>query len=72
MFSSSADDFSSQVVVIVLRDRKAFTFYLQRRLGIGYSRAVSLVARMEREGIMSAANDIGRRKILVPAQEEHF
>ncbi|WP_373925576.1 DNA translocase FtsK [Bartonella raoultii] len=49
MFSSSADDFSSQVVVIVLRDRKASTFYLQRRLGIGYSHAVSLVARMGRE-----------------------
>ncbi|WP_425456886.1 DNA translocase FtsK [Bartonella saheliensis] len=49
LFSSSADDFSSQVVVIVRRDHKASTFYLQHHLGIGYNRAVSLIARMERE-----------------------
>ncbi len=54
-------------VEIVLRDRRASTSYLQRRLSIGYNRAASLIERMEEEGIISAANHAGRREILVPA-----
>ncbi|KAG1651455.1 Porphobilinogen deaminase [Nymphon striatum] len=37
-------------VAVVLRDRKASTSYIQRRLGIGYNRAASLIERMEEEG----------------------
>ncbi|ETS14764.1 DNA translocase ftsK [Bartonella quintana JK 12] len=70
--SSSADDPYSQAVAIVLRDRKASTSYIQRRLGIGYNRAASLIERMEEEGIISAANHAGKREILVPAEEERF
>ncbi|MCZ2328777.1 FtsK/SpoIIIE family DNA translocase [Bartonella sp. F02] len=70
--SSSADDPYSQAVAIVLRDRKASTSYIQRRLGIGYNRAATLIERMEEEGIISPANHAGRREILVPAEEEPF
>lgn len=70
--SSSADDPYSQAVAVVLRDRKASTSYIQRRLGIGYNRAASLIERMEEEGIIGPANHAGKRDILVPAEDEPF
>jgi S-DNA-T family DNA segregation ATPase FtsK/SpoIIIE len=53
-----------QAVAVVTRDRKASTSYIQRRLQIGYNRAASLMERMEREGVVSAANHAGKREIL--------
>jgi S-DNA-T family DNA segregation ATPase FtsK/SpoIIIE len=50
---------------VVLRDKKASTSYIQRRLQIGYNRAASLMERMEREGIVGPANHAGKREILV-------
>ncbi|WP_137388634.1 DNA translocase FtsK [Rhodoligotrophos defluvii] len=60
-----SDDIYAQAVAVVLRDRKASTSYIQRRLQIGYNRAASLVERMEQEGIISPANHAGKRMILV-------
>ena len=57
---------------MVLRDRKASTSYIQRRLGIGYNRAASIIERMEDEGIVGPANHAGKRDILVPDREEEF
>ncbi|WP_455465972.1 DNA translocase FtsK 4TM domain-containing protein [Bartonella sp. B39] len=70
--SPSEDDPYRQAVAIVLRDRKASTSYIQRRLGIGYNRAASLIERMEEEGIISPANHAGKREILVSAEEDPF
>jgi S-DNA-T family DNA segregation ATPase FtsK/SpoIIIE len=53
-----------QAVAVVTRDRKASTSYIQRRLQIGYNRAASLMERMEREGVVGAANHAGKREIL--------
>jgi S-DNA-T family DNA segregation ATPase FtsK/SpoIIIE len=53
-----------QAVEIVLREGKASTSFIQRRLQIGYNRAARLVERMEDEGIVSAANHAGKREIL--------
>jgi DNA segregation ATPase FtsK/SpoIIIE, S-DNA-T family len=64
-YGSSGDDLYDQAVAVVLRDRKASTSYVQRRLGIGYNRAASLVERMEKEGLIGAANHSGKREILV-------
>ena len=50
----------------MLRDKKVSTSYVQRRLQIGYNKAASLIERMEREGLISAANATGKREILVP------
>ena len=57
-------DLYRQAVEIVLKDKKPTTSYLQRRLGIGYNRAASLIERMEQEGIVGAPNRTGRREIL--------
>ncbi|MEE9315210.1 MAG: DNA translocase FtsK [Rhizobiaceae bacterium] len=67
---SDSDDPYDQAVAIVLRDRKASTSYIQRRLSIGYNRAASLIERMEQEGLISPANHAGKREILVPAEDE--
>jgi S-DNA-T family DNA segregation ATPase FtsK/SpoIIIE len=48
----------------VLRDKKASTSYVQRRLQIGYNRAATLIERMEAEGVISAPNHAGKREIL--------
>lgn len=54
-----------QAVSIVARDRKASTSYLQRCLTIGYNRAAKLIEQMEREGVVSPANHVGKREVLV-------
>jgi len=53
-----------QAVKVVMRDKKCSTSYIQRRLGIGYNKAASLVERMEGEGLVGAANHVGKREIL--------
>ncbi|MFD1332265.1 DNA translocase FtsK, partial [Methylopila musalis] len=62
-FSEDSGDLYEQAVAVVLRDRKASTSYIQRRLQIGYNRAASLMERMEKEGIVGAANHAGKREI---------
>jgi len=59
------DDLYDQAVAIVLRERKASTSFIQRHLQIGYNRAARIIERMEKEGLISAANHVGRREILV-------
>ena len=58
------DSLYDRAVAVVLRDRKASTSYVQRRLSIGYNRAADLIERMERDGLISAPNHTGRREIL--------
>ena len=55
-------------VQIVIRDRKCSTSYIQRKLAIGYNKAARLVEQMEDEGVVSSANHVGKREILVPEQ----
>ena len=65
MGESDGGDLYQQAVQVVLRDRKASTSYIQRRLQIGYNRAASLVERMEKEGVVGQANHAGKREILI-------
>jgi DNA segregation ATPase FtsK/SpoIIIE, S-DNA-T family len=62
-------DLYQQAVQVVLRDRKASTSYIQRRLQIGYNRAASLMERMEKEGVVGQANHAGKREILVGEED---
>ena len=64
MGSEDGDDLYEQAIKVVMRDKKCSTSYIQRRLGIGYNRAASLVERMEKEGLVGAANHVGKREII--------
>src|SRR5690606_34712691 len=61
----SGDELYDKAVHVVLTDKKASTSYVQRRLGVGYNKAATLIERMEREGVISPANHAGKREILV-------
>ncbi|MBS0242538.1 MAG: DNA translocase FtsK 4TM domain-containing protein [Proteobacteria bacterium] len=65
----AADELFDRAVAIVHRDGKASTSYLQRRLGIGYNRAALLIERMEEEGIVSAPDASGRRRVLIAGDD---
>ncbi|QND54666.1 DNA translocase FtsK (plasmid) [Phyllobacterium sp. 628] len=64
MASEDGNELYDQAVKVVLRDKKCSTSYIQRRLGIGYNRAASLVERMEKEGLVGPSNHVGKREIL--------
>ena len=59
------DGLYNQAVQIVARDGKASTSYLQRKLSIGYNSAAKLIERMEAEGLISHADHVGRRQVLM-------
>jgi S-DNA-T family DNA segregation ATPase FtsK/SpoIIIE len=71
-FGEEGGDLYQKAVQIVLRDRKASTSYVQRRLQIGYNRAASIIERMEKEGVVGPANHAGKREILIEGREEAY
>ena len=60
-----SDELYNQAVAIVCREKKASTSFIQRQLQIGYNRAARIIEKMESEGIISPANHVGRREVLV-------
>ena len=71
-FGEEGGDLYQKAVAIVIRDRKASTSYVQRRLQIGYNRAASIIERMEKEGVVGAANHAGKREILIEGREDAY
>ena len=61
----SGDDLYDQAVALVAREGKASTSFVQRHLQIGYNRAARLIERMETEGVVSPANRVGKREVLI-------
>ncbi len=61
----SGEDLYDQAVALVAREGKASTSFIQRHLQIGYNRAARLMERMEKEGVVSKANAVGKREVLV-------
>ena len=64
-FSDGGDELYDKAVSIVCREKKASTSFIQRHLQIGYNRAARIIEKMEAEGIVSPANHVGRREVLV-------
>ena len=61
----SGDDLYDQAVALVAREGKASTSFVQRHLQIGYNKAARLIEKMEKEGVVSTANHVGKREVLV-------
>jgi S-DNA-T family DNA segregation ATPase FtsK/SpoIIIE len=59
-----------QAVSLVAREGKASTSFIQRHLQIGYNRAAKLIEQMEKEGVVSAANHVGKREVLVRRERD--
>jgi S-DNA-T family DNA segregation ATPase FtsK/SpoIIIE len=59
------DEHYDQAVALVAREGKASTSFIQRHFQIGYNRAARIIEMMEREGVVSAANRVGRREVLI-------
>ncbi|NBB96693.1 MAG: DNA translocase FtsK [Alphaproteobacteria bacterium] len=66
--TTGEDALYDQAVQVVIQDRKCSTSYIQRKLGIGYNKAARLVEQMEDQGLVTPANHVGKREILVPEQ----
>ncbi len=62
--NSEDDDLYNKAFEIVVRDKKASTSYIQRCLRIGYNRAASIIEKLERNGVISEANHVGKREVL--------
>ncbi|MFT8656651.1 MAG: DNA translocase FtsK [Acetobacter papayae] len=63
-------DLYTEAVSIVTQEGKASTSFIQRHLSIGYNRAAKLIEQMEKEGVISRADHVGRRKVLVGPNRE--
>lgn len=59
------DELYDEAVAIVAREGKASTSFIQRHLQIGYNRAARIIEHMEKEGVVSKANRVGKREVLV-------
>ena len=58
------DALYAKAVDIVISQQKVSTSYIQRYLQIGYNRAARIVEKMEEEGLISEANNAGKRQVL--------
>ena len=60
------DENIRKALEIILRENKASTSYLQRRMGIGYNKAAEIIDKLEQRGIVSAPLAGGqKRNILI-------
>lgn len=69
--SGGEDNLYEQAVAIVLESGKPSVSYLQRQLRLGYNVAARLVERMERQGLVSSPDHVGRRQLLAEAAVAH-
>ncbi len=61
----SGDELYQKAVTLVMREQKASTSFIQRQLQIGYNRAARIIEQMEAEELISGANHVGKREVLI-------
>ena len=66
----SGDELYDKAVAIITREKKASVSFVQRHLQIGYNRAARIIERMEKEGVVSTANHVGKREVLARGMDD--
>jgi S-DNA-T family DNA segregation ATPase FtsK/SpoIIIE len=66
----SGDELYDRAVAVICQHRKASTSFIQRHLQIGYNRAARIIERMESEGLVSEANHVGKREVMISGPED--
>ena len=61
-----SDPFYDQAVEFVTRNQRASISSVQRHLRVGYNRAARMIEAMEMAGVITPAEDNGRRQVLAP------
>ena len=64
LVSENTDELYNKAVEIVIKQQKVSTSFIQRYLQIGYNRAARIVEKMEEDGIITEANNAGKRHVL--------
>jgi S-DNA-T family DNA segregation ATPase FtsK/SpoIIIE len=63
--NDGGDELYQQAVELVVREGRASTSFVQRHLQIGYNRAARIIEQMEKQGVVSPANHVGKREVLL-------
>ncbi|MEP7006677.1 MAG: DNA translocase FtsK 4TM domain-containing protein [Sphingomonas bacterium] len=61
---SAEDQQYRSAIQLVVESQKASTSWLQRQLRVGYNSAARLIERMEKDGVVSRPDHVGRRDVL--------
>ena len=69
--TSGEDGLFDRAVAIVAKERKASTSFIQRHLQIGYNRAARIIEEMEQQGMITRANHVGKREVLLPQRDDY-
>lgn len=57
---------------VVIRDQNGSASYLVRTLGLTFPQVVRIHDRMEKEGIVSPANHLGKRNVLTSVNKKDY
>ena len=60
---SETDELFQESINIIVKEGKASTSLLQRKLQIGYNRAARIMDQLEEKGLISSANHVGKREV---------
>ncbi|MFZ2522745.1 MAG: DNA translocase FtsK [Minisyncoccia bacterium] len=60
-----SDDIYEEAKAVVIKERKASTSYLQRKLGVGYARAANLIDMLEENKVIGPGSGAKPREVLV-------
>jgi S-DNA-T family DNA segregation ATPase FtsK/SpoIIIE len=63
--NNGGDELYQQAVDLVVREGRASTSFVQRHLQIGYNRAARIIEQMEKQGVVTPANHVGKREVLL-------
>ena len=61
------DELYEKAKEIVIEAKKASTSFIQRKLGVGYSRAARLIDTLEEQDVIGKANGSGSREVIQQA-----